>query len=287
MNKSILCFAAGLLLAGTTSMQAAKAKKAAASSTVTLNYSQGFQGPEWEKHEFKLDKNGAIIIFDGTSLEGWRGYGKTYVPQRWVVEDGTLHFIGKKNPAAKDKNGKTKSGGDLIFAHKFANFELEMEWKISEGGNSGILYLAQEVTDKNGKLQPIYISAPECQVLDNERHPDAKLGKDNNRQSSSLYDMIPAKPQNSKPAGQWNKVKICVNHGKVSHFQNDVKVLEYELNTPEWIQLLQESKFSEEKWPLAFDYLSKCGGQIPAGFIGLQDHQDDVWYRNIKIKELK
>ena len=108
----------------------------------------------------------------------------------------------------------------MIFAHKFKNFELELEWKISKGGNSGICYLAQEFTskDKDGNevLEPIYISAPEFQVLDNANHPDAKLGKDNNRQAASLYDMRPAVPQNAKPFGEWNKAKIMVYKGTVA-----------------------------------------------------------------------
>ena len=137
---------------------------------------------------------------------------------------------------------QTGEGGDIIYAaQKFKNFELELEWKVSKGGNSGIFYLAQEVKNDKGGWEPIYVSAPECQVLDNERHPDAKLGIDGNRQSSSLYDMIPAKPQNSKPAGEWNKVKIMVYKGTVVHFQNDVPVVEYHLWTPQWTVMMYGS----------------------------------------------
>ena len=250
-----------------------------AQSTVTIVCSQGFQGPElWDRHELPVDKKGFITIFDGKTFAGWRGYGKTYMPSKWKVQDGAIFFDSK----AKGE------GGDIIFAHQFGpDFEFEMEWKIAEGGNSGIFYLAREVAnaDRSG-LEPIYISAPECQVLDNERHPDAKLGKDNNRQSSSLYDMIPAKPQNAKPAGQWTKVRIRVKDGHVQHFQNDVEVLSYDLWTPAWTALLQDSKFSEKNWPVAFDLLNNCGGPEHKGFIGMQDHGDNVWYRNIKVKEL-
>ena len=176
-----------------------------AQKTVTIVCSQGFQGPElWDRHELPIDKKGYVTIFDGKTFAGWRGYGKTYMPSKWKVQDGAIFFDSKAQG----------EGGDIIFAHQFGpDFEFEMEWKIAEGGNSGIFYLAREVANEKGGLEPIYISAPECQVLDNERHPDAKLGKDNNRQSSSLYDMIPAKPQKAKPAGQWNKVRSATTFG--------------------------------------------------------------------------
>jgi hypothetical protein len=207
---------------------------------------------------------------------------------RWEIEDGTLHFIGHNNPKYKDEKGNKREGGDLIFAHNFKNFIFEIEWKISKGGNSGIFYLAQETTNADrSKLEPIYISCPEYQVLDNENHPDAKLGKDNNRKAASLYDMIPAKPQNAKPYGNWNKAKIVVQDGKITHYQNGAEVLTYNLWTPEWIKLLQDSKFSEKKWPHAYQLLSNCGGKNHEGFVGIQDHGDDVWYRNIKIKVLE
>ena len=125
-------------------------------------------------------------------------------------------------------------------------------------------------------------------MLDNERHPDAKLGAVLGiRQSSSLYDMIPAKPQNANPAGQWNKVKIVVKNGKVTHYQNGVKVLSYKMWGEEWINLLQSSKFAENKWPIAFELLKNCGGDGHKGYFGFQDHGDEVWYRNIRVKALK
>lgn len=217
-----------------------------------------------------------VTIFDGKTLNGWRGYNRTDVPAKWIVEDGAIKFNGSGGGEAQ-----TNDGGDLIFDQKFGNFELELEWKISKGGNSGIFYLAQEVPN-----QPIYISAPEFQVLDNANHPDAKLGKDNNRQSSSLYDMIPAVPQNQKPYGEWNKAKIMVFKGTVVHYQNDVPVVEYHLWTPQWKELLDNSKFSKDKWPEAYELLLNCGGENHEGLIGLQDHGDDVWFRNIKVKKL-
>ena len=256
-----------------------------APTTTAVSYSKSLKAPETESLNLPVDADGYITIFDGKSLDGWRGYGKDKVPSRWIIEDGCLKFCGTGTG-----EGQTGEGGDLIFAHKFKNFELELEWKISKGGNSGIFYLAQEVTskDKDGNevLEPIYISAPEFQVLDNANHPDAKLGKDNNRQAASLYDMIPAVPQNAKPFGEWNKAKIMVYKGTVVHGQNDENVLEYHLWTKQWTEMLQASKFSEEKWPLAFELLNNCGGENHEGFIGVQDHGDDVWYRNIRVKVL-
>ncbi|MFZ4863148.1 3-keto-disaccharide hydrolase [Sphingobacterium sp. Mn56C] len=231
--------------------------------------------PKVDLKDFKKNKQGAYILFDGTSLKGWRGYDKEHVPNKWSIDNGTLKF--SKNPGLANPEG-----GDLIFAHDFKNFELAFEWKISEAGNSGVFFLAKEI-----KGQPIYISSPEYQLLDNDNHPDAKNGVDGNRKSASLYDMIPAKPQNAKPVGEWNQAKIVVNNGKVQHFQNGVKVVEYTLWTPEWIALLDKSKFSKDKWPLAYELLSNVGGTTKSGVIGFQDHGDDIWLKNVTVKVLK
>ena len=242
--------------------------------------------PQVDLASVPVDKDGYYVLFDGTSLNGWRGYGKDNVPSRWTVEDGCIKFTGSGSG-----EGQTGEGGDLIFARKFKNFILELEWKVSKGGNSGIFYLAQEVKtvreDGSEKYEPIYISSPEYQVLDNANHPDAFLGVDGNRQSASLYDMIPAKPQNSNAFGEWNKAKIMVYKGTVVHGQNDANVVEYHLWTDQWTQMLQASKFSQEKWPLAFELLNNCGGENHEGYFGLQDHGDDVWYRNIRIKVME
>ncbi|GHU98499.1 glycosyl hydrolase [Bacteroidia bacterium] len=228
----------------------------------------------------KCDKNVAdesvVVLFDGTSLEGWRGYDRTDLPARWSIDDGALKISGSGGGEAH-----VADGGDIIFDRKFKNFELSFEWKVADGSNSGVFYLAQEVEG-----QPIYISAPEYQVLDNIGHPDAKLGIAGNRQSASLYDMIAADPQNAKPAGEWNTGKIMVYKGTVVHYQNDEAVVEYHLWTPQWQEMLDNSKFSKEKWPLAYDLLLNCGGPEHEGYIGLQDHGDDVWFRNIKVKLL-
>jgi len=218
-----------------------------------------------------------VVLFDGTSLDGWRAYNGTDIPARWTIEDGVLKLRGSGEGEAQQANG-----GDLIFDRMFRNFELSLEWKISKGGNSGIFYLAQEIPGK-----PIWRSAPEYQILDNENHIDATLGVDGNRKSASLYDMIPAKPQNSKPFGEWNTAKIVVFKGTVIHYQNDVKVLEYHLWTPEWKEMVDNSKFAKDgQFGDTYDYMINVGGENREGFIGLQDHGDDVWFRNIKVKLL-
>ncbi len=193
---------------------------------------------------YPVDEEGYITLFDGKTLDGWRGYGMDAAPTSWNVDDGAIHLVGSGTGEAQ-----MEGGGDLIFPHKFKNFELELEYKISKGGNSGIFYLAQEaVTNEDGEdvYLPIWQSASEYQVLDNDNHEDAKLGVDGNRQSASLYDMIPAKPQNAKPYGEWNKAKITVYKGTVIHSQNGENVLEYHLWTPKWKQMLKDSKFNAD-----------------------------------------
>ncbi|MDR0995599.1 MAG: DUF1080 domain-containing protein [Tannerella sp.] len=232
--------------------------------------------PQTDISKYKADKEGYISLFDGKTLTGWRGYDKATVPGAWSVDKGAIHIKGSGNGEAGARNG-----GDLIFAHKFKNFDLKFDWKVSKGANSGVIYLIQEVEG-----QPSYISAPEYQVLDNVNHPDAKLGVNGDRQSASLYDMIPAQPQNSKPYGQWNTGEIMVYEGTVVHYQNGKKMLEYHLWTPQWKEMLDKSKFSKDKWPLAYELLMNCGGANHEGYIGLQDHGDDVWFKNIRIKEM-
>jgi hypothetical protein len=211
--------------------------------------------------------DGWVLLFDGKTSEGWRGYKKEYFPENWQIVDGTLYCVASGRGEAGAING-----GDIIYDKTFENFKLKLEWKISEGGNSGIFYLAQEELDK------IWRTAPEMQILDNERHIDAELGKDGNHQAGSLYDLIPADPQNAKPAGEWNQVEIIVYKGTIIHKQNGEKVVEYHLWTPEWIEMIAGSKFPS--------YNPNWAEVAAKGYIGIQDHGDDVWFRNIKIKEM-
>ena len=282
--KKVLLFIA--CAAAVVSLASCKNKKAAAEAEESaVPAYEVVENAQVDLAGFPVDDEGYIVIFDGTSLNGWRGYGKENVPARWTIEDGCLKFTG--TGAGESQSG---DGGDIIFTKKFKNFEMKFDWKISKGGNSGVFYLAREVTTKkeDGTVQyePIYISAPEYQILDNENHPDAKLGKDGNRKSASLYDMIPANPQNQNPYEQWNTGSIMVYQGTVVHAQNGENVLEYHLWTPKWTEMLQASKFSQEAWPLAFELLNNLGGDAHEGYIGFQDHGNDVWYRNIRIKIL-
>lgn len=209
-------------------------------------------------------EEGFVLLFDGKSTDGWRGYQKDAFPEMWVVEEGTLHF----NP---DLEG---TRGDIVYDKKFSDFHLKLEWKIEEGGNSGILYLGSE----DPKFNAVYYTAPEMQVLDNASHPDAKLGTNGNRMAGSLYDLIPADPQNFKGADTWNTAEIIVKNNHVKHIQNGAIVVEYEYGTQMWDALVARSKFPalNPDWAKLQD----------EGYIDLQDHGNHVWYRNIKIKEL-
>ena len=283
MKKSVLFASAALMMfyftswgGGKKTEDAAADASAEAQTEAAVPEYKLLDLPTVDLSTFPKDADGWITMFDGKTMNGWRGYDREDVPNAWEVNDGAIHIKGSGAGEAG-----AKDGGDLIFAHKFKNFELEWEWKVAKGANSGVFIMIQEVEG-----QPSYISAPEFQVLDNANHPDAKLGKDGNRMSASLYDMIPAKPQNSKPFGEWNKSKIMCYKGTVVHYQNDEPVVEYHLWTQQWKEMLDKSKFSKDKWPLAYELLLNCGGANKEGFIGLQDHGDDVWFRNIKIKVL-
>jgi hypothetical protein len=200
------------------------------------------------------------LLFDGNSAaEHWRGYQKEELPAAWQVQDGNLTLEGK--------------GGDIITKEQYKDFELALEWKIAEGGNSGIFFHVVE----DPKHRTVYMTGPEMQILDDERHPDAKQGKDGNRTAGANYDLIPPSANVVKPAGtDFNSVRLIVKDGNVQQWMNGVKVVEYTLGSPEWEEMVKNSKFNSMP-----DY--GRGGQ---GHIALQDHGDKVWFRNIKIRRL-
>lgn len=204
-------------------------------------------------------EEGWQLLFDGKSMENFRGFRKAEVPSAWQVEDGAITLAGQ-------------GGGDLITKDQYKNFELSIDWKISEGGNSGIMYHVSEDTVYHNT----YNSGPEMQVLDDERHPDAKKGVNGNRKAGALYDLIPLSTPAVNPAGQWNTARLSVKDGHVEHWLNGKKVVEYEIGSPKWDSLVQESKFAS----------MKGFGREEQGHIALQDHGHKVWFKNIKIRVL-
>lgn len=196
------------------------------------------------------------ILFDGSSLDKWRTFKSDSVNPQWQIEDGTLTLT-------------ERGGGDLITKDEYEDFELDMEWKISEGGNSGLLFHVVEADTLNA----VWHSGPEYQLLDNERHPDAQYS---NHRAGDNYDMQAVSKETVKPAGEWNATRLVVNNGHVEHWLNGEKVVEYELGSQAWEDSLAQSKFSAH--PLY--------GRAGKGHLALQDHGDQIWFRNIKIKTL-
>ena len=200
-------------------------------------------------------------IFDGKTTTGWHTYGKTTAGSAWKVEDGVLHF----DPEAA-KNGQ---GGDLVTDLEYTNFHLKLEWKVAPKSNSGIIfYVNEDLT----KYKNTYETGLEMQVLDNDGHPDGKIEK---HRAGDLYDLIKSTTEPVKPVGEWNSVDIVCKFGKLQMLLNGVKVVETMLWDDKFKALVAGSKFAT--WPGFAAFQS--------GKIALQDHGDNVWYRNIMIKE--
>ncbi len=197
-----------------------------------------------------------VVLFDGSNLDAWRNYLQDTISEMWQIQDGALMLAGS-------------GGGDIITKESFGSFDLELEWKISEAGNSGIFYHIVEADS----LGQVYLSAPEMQVLDDERHPDGKLPS---HRAGANYDMQPCSEVATNPVGEWNRVRLLFNNGHVEHWLNGVKVVEFDQGSPAWAEQLANSKFGT--WAMY--------AKGEEGHVGLQDHGDQVWFRNIRVKRL-
>ena len=194
---------------------------------------------------------GWVLLFDGRSTAGWRGFRQAGIPDGWRVIDGALT--------------RDAGGGDIITVGQFANFELALEWRIAEGGNSGIMYRVTEAAASPA------LSGPEMQVLDNARHPD---GQSPLTSAGACYGLYAPSQDVTRPAGSWNQVRVVAKGSHVEHWLNGMKVVEYELGSDEWLARVQSSPYRD-----APGY-----GRAPIGYVALQDHGDRVAFRNIKIR---
>lgn len=212
----------------------------------------------------KQKKSDWITLFDGTSTNEWKSsHSDKFPEQGWKVEKNVLTVLAKTET--------TPAGSDIISKKSFSNFELELEINLTEGANSGIKYF---VSNAFPGFEGQYLGL-EFQLIDDERHPDAKLGKDGNRTMASLYDLIPAtKNKKVNPPGKWNKIKLIVDGNHVEHWLNGKKVLEFDRNSESFKQLVTISKYKNFK---------NFGG-IPKGNILLQGHSDEVAFRSIKLR---
>jgi hypothetical protein len=199
-------------------------------------------------------KDGWKLLFDGKTTEGWRGYNKDKMPDGWQVVEGVLT--------------RAKGGGDICTVEEFDDFELSIDWRVAPGGNSGIMYRVAE------SKAPPYVTGPEYQVLDDDKHGD---GKNPITSAGSLYAVYAPSKKVAKPAGEWNRSKIVAKGKKIEHWLNGEKVVDCEIGSEDWNQ-----RISKSKWKGEANY-----GKVPKGRIDLQDHGDKVEFKNIKIRALK
>jgi hypothetical protein len=196
------------------------------------------------------------VLFDGKSTDAWRGYKRDSFPDKgWAIENGAL---------------KTIVGGDrvdLITREKYKDFDLELEWRVSPGGNSGIIYLVTEDESQT------YQTGPEMQVLDDDKHRD---GQNALTSAGSLYALIAPKSKKLQPVGGWNKARLVIRNGRVEHWLNGAKLLEYDLGSDSLKGLIAASKFKD----------MPRFAQNREGHIALQHHGEEVWYRNIRVRRL-
>ncbi len=217
---------------------------------------------------------GWALLFDGTSFEGWRGMGRDDIPAgHWLVEDGMIRKIASGDvPTAPD--GQPMEGGDIMTLATYGDFEFVFEWRVSQAGNSGIKYNVSEALS-TAHDPPNAALGFEYQILDDEGHPDAQNGL--NRTAGALYDMIPPSPDKVvRPVGEWNEGRIIFDGTYGAHFLNGIKVVEYDLASARFDSLLDASKYRSID-----DFATRRSGHIV-----LQDHTDDIWFRNLKLRSL-
>jgi hypothetical protein len=213
------------------------------------------------------------LLFDGKSLQTWRGIGLETVPEgHWTIEDGAIKKIPSGEVPLQD-DGQPLQGGDLMTADTFEDFELSLEWKISPGGNSGIKYNVSEEMSMSYPPKQAALGF-EYQVLDNDLHLDGKI---KSHRTAGLYDLIEPERAPLKPVGEYNTARILFQGSHGEHWLNGVKVLEYDLDTETFQELIANSKYRNIE-----DFARKRKGHII-----LQDHTDAVWFRNIKIRRIK
>lgn len=210
-------------------------------------------------------KDGWVSLFDGQSTKGWHKYGGAPAGSAWKAVDGTLHL-----DASEKENWQIKGGGDIVSDEEYENFHFKLEWKIDTCGNSGIIFYINEDT---AKYKWPWMTGPEMQVLDNSCHPDSKIIK---HRAGDLYDLITSAPETVKPALAWNLAEIKSLNGTLEFYLNGTKIVTTTMWDEGWKKMIAGSKFKTMK-----DF-----GTYKKGRIGLQDHGNNVWFRNIKIKRL-
>ncbi len=205
-----------------------------------------------------------ISLFDGETLEGWSNYNADTVGPAWKVEDGVLYL-----DASNKEDWQVNGGGDIVTDEIYGDFHLKIEWKISENGNSGIMFLVQE----NEEYDYPWNTGPEYQLLDDDGHPDGKI---TTHRTGDLYDLIESTEEASNPIGEWNETEIIVQDGQLEFYLNGVNTVTTSLWDDSWKELIAGSKFKD----------MKGFGQYQKGKIALQDHGNTVWFRNIQIMKL-
>ena len=228
-----------------------------AASTVLLAQASQATAPALSAAE---RAEGWRLLFDGATTKGWRGFKKPAFPVRgWAIESGTIKHLASGGAPSPDS-------GDIITTDVFDDFDLRFEWRVVPGANSGVKYFVTE--DREGPI------AHEYQVIDDERHPDAKIGVE--RQTAAFYDVLEPKDRKLKPAGEWNTGRIVATGPTVEHWLNGGRVLSFELDSPALRAAIADSKFKGvERF-----------GKMHKGHILIQDHGDQVWYRAVRIRSL-